>query len=149
MDDAELVRRALTCPYGTKQTDALIVELAYRIEALIAERDEARAALEAQEVQIAGLKADKFKMRDERDKAKIAASNYAEFNHTWRARAEKAEAERDAARDAALEEAAKMVESPDLPVFKRGWSTSQDAAAISTMMAVAAAIRALKGKSRE
>ena len=58
-------------------------------------------------------------------------------------------AERDAARDAALEEAAKAAESPDLLVFKRGWSPSQDAAAISTMMAVAAAIRAMKGKSHE
>ena len=33
-----------------------------------------------------------FKARDERDKLSIASKNYAEFSHTWRSRAEKAEA---------------------------------------------------------
>jgi hypothetical protein len=31
-------------------------------------------------------------MRDDRDKAKIAARNYSEFNHEWRKRADAAEA---------------------------------------------------------
>lgn len=44
MDDAELVRQARTCIYGTKQTDALLVEMADRIEALTKKRDETLAA---------------------------------------------------------------------------------------------------------
>lgn len=47
MDDAELVRQARTCIYGTKQTDALLVEMADRIGALVKERDKARAQLAA------------------------------------------------------------------------------------------------------
>ena len=35
------------------------------------------------------------RLRDERDKARIAAANYAEFNHEWRRRAEALTAERD------------------------------------------------------
>ena len=42
-----------------------------------------------------------------------------------------------------LERAAKVSESADTPVFKPGWSAGQDAAAISTMAAIATAIRAL------
>lgn len=45
MDDAELVRQARTCIYGTKQTDALLVEMADRIEELTKERDGLRAKL--------------------------------------------------------------------------------------------------------
>ena len=57
--------------------------VADRIEALTAERDD--------------WKKRHFKMRDERDKQAIAAKNYADFNHEWRKRAEKAEAERNEA----------------------------------------------------
>ena len=35
------------------------------------------------------------RLRDERDKARISAANYAEFNHEWRRRAEAITAERD------------------------------------------------------
>ena len=49
-----------------------------------------------------------FKARDERDKAKIAAANYAAFNHEWRARAEAAEAERNRLREAAQEAARQL-----------------------------------------
>jgi hypothetical protein len=44
---------------------------------------------------------------------------------------------------AALEAAADNAESPNLPVFKPGWGSAQDAAAISAMVAVAKFIRAL------
>lgn len=50
--------------------------------------------------------------------------------------------------DDALERAAKVAESPDTPVFKDEWSAQMNAAAISTMMSVAAAIRALKGTAK-
>jgi len=50
-----------------------------QIEALTAERDD--------------WKKRHFKMRDERDTQAIAAKNYADFNHEWRKRAEKAEAD--------------------------------------------------------
>lgn len=89
------------------------VEAADRIEALERERREAAldalAAMgQAQEAYEAQLKAEAkveqlererdewksrhFKMRDDRDKAKIAARNYSEFNHEWRKRADAAEA---------------------------------------------------------
>jgi hypothetical protein len=43
----------------------------------------------------------------------------------------------------ACEAAAETAESPDLPVFKSGWSTLEDAAAISAMSCAAKAIRAM------
>jgi hypothetical protein len=39
MTDAELIARLRGCPFGTKQTDALLVEAADRIEDLSAARD--------------------------------------------------------------------------------------------------------------
>jgi hypothetical protein len=59
------------------------------------------------------------------------------------ARAEAAETALATARRDALEEAAKVAESDSIPIFKDGWSACQDAAAISTMTSIAAAIRAL------
>jgi hypothetical protein len=42
-------------------------------------------------------------MRDERDKKAIAAKNYADFNHEWRKRAEKAAADNALLREVVLE----------------------------------------------
>ena len=47
----------------------------------------------------------------------------------------------EAAVEAERERCAKIAESPNTPVFKTGWSTAQDAAAISTMRSIATAIR--------
>lgn len=58
---------------------------------------------------------------------------------TARAEATAVEAER--------ERCAKIAESSETPVFKRDWGTSQDAAAISAMMSIAAAIREQGGKT--
>jgi len=57
-----------------------------RIEALTAERDQ--------------WKSRHFQMRDERDAKAIAAKNYADFNHEWRNRVEKAEADNARLREA-------------------------------------------------
>jgi hypothetical protein len=40
MTDEELIARMRGCPFGTKQTDALLVEAADRIEALVKELDD-------------------------------------------------------------------------------------------------------------
>ena len=46
--------------------------------------------------------------------------------------------------NAAIEAAANVAQSADTPVFKDGWTSGQDAAAISAMQSIAAAIRQLK-----
>ena len=77
MTDKELIARLRDFDPHLHEWE-VVDEAADRIEALVEEVKDERAA--------------KFKMRDERDAAKIAASNYADFNHTWRKRAEAAEA---------------------------------------------------------
>ena len=66
------------------------------------------AEITALRAEVAKWKDRHFKARDERDKAKIAAANYAAFNHEWRARAEAAEAERNRLREAAQEAARQL-----------------------------------------
>jgi hypothetical protein len=78
----DLVKRARDAHQDSSERTykiPLITEMADRIEALTAERDD--------------WKKRHFKMRDERDKKAIAAKNYADFNHEWRKRAERAEAD--------------------------------------------------------
>jgi len=75
MSDEELIAwlRDLAVVLGKEA----FTHAADRIEALVRQVKDEQAA--------------KFKMRDERDAAKIAASNYADFNYTWRKRAERLE----------------------------------------------------------
>lgn len=50
---------------------------------------------------------------------------------------------RQQARNDALREAALIAQSPNLPIFRDGWTSEQDAAAISAMMKISDAILAL------
>lgn len=86
MSDEELIARLRDACRGGDECKCSLSEAADRIEALVRQVKDEQAA--------------KFKMRDERDAAKIAASNYADFNHTWRKRAERlAEALQEIATD--------------------------------------------------
>lgn len=111
MDDAELVRQLRAhkeeisvAGRGWWETPEVCMEAAARIEALIAERDEARAAWE---IEAATVK--RFAERHER---------HLVLGAEVRARAEKAEAERDAARDAPTFTAADL---------ERAWEMGRDA----------------------
>lgn len=75
MPNKELIARLRDCSSDEAMWSR---QAADRIEALVRQVKDEQTA--------------KFKMRDERDAAKIAASNYADFNHTWRKRAERLEA---------------------------------------------------------
>lgn len=81
MTDAELIERLRA---GATWDDD--VAAANRIDALTAERDD--------------WKKRHLKIRNERDTQAIAAKNYANFNHEWRKRAEKAEADNKRLREA-------------------------------------------------
>ena len=84
---------------------------------------------------------------DRAEKAEAACKEWADISQANYQRAKKAEAEverlwaeRQQARNDALREAARIAQSPNLPIFRDGWTTEQDAAAIHAMVKVSEAI---------
>lgn len=83
-------------------------EKQYHMDVVYIRADLHRAEVNALVVDRDEWKRRYFQMRDERDKAKIAASNYAEFNHEWRKRCDALHAHTEAAVRRALETAARI-----------------------------------------